>query len=33
MAKWLLQNGEWFKPVKSDEELENLLGQKKESRM
>jgi hypothetical protein len=33
MAKWLLQNGEWFKPVKSDEELNTLLGQKKESRM
>lgn len=33
MAKWLLQNGEWFKPVKSDEELSTLLGQKKESRM
>ena len=33
MGKWILQNGEWFKPVKNDEELNELLKGKKESQM
>lgn len=32
-GKWILQNGEWLKPVTSKEELAELLSQKKESRM
>ena len=32
-SKWILQNGEWFKPVKTKEELNELLASKKESRM
>ena len=32
-SKWILQNGEWFKPVKAKEELKELLSEKKESRM
>ena len=31
--KWILQNGEWLKPVTDDEEVNELLHQKKESRM
>ena len=32
-GKWILQNGEWFKPVETKEELEELLADKKESQM
>lgn len=32
-AKWILQNGEWFKPVTNKTELEELLADRKESRM
>ena len=32
-GKWILQNGEWFKPVKTNIELTELLADKKESRM
>jgi hypothetical protein len=32
-GKWILQNGEWFKPITTKEELDELLADKKESQM
>ena len=32
-GKWILQNGEWLKPINSKKEVAELLSQKKESCM